>query len=162
MKTLLILRHANARRRSPTGEDLDRPLDERGRRDAPRIGRLIAERELVPDLVLASPAKRAAATARLAAEAGGFEDRIRFSDELYGAGADDCLALLRRVGPSERRVLVVGHNPTLEELVGLLTDRDARLPTGGLVRIDVELEEWRHLARGAGRLARSWRPQELA
>lgn len=160
MTTLLVLRHGRARRGSPTGADRDRPLDERGRGQAARVGRWLAEEGLVPDRVLASGAERAAATARLAAGAGGFEDRVVLLDELYGADVASWLERLRSCDDRWRRVLAVGHNPGLEALVGYLSDRDVRLSTGSLVRIDFPLEGWEHLGRGAGRLTATWRPEE--
>jgi len=112
----------------------------------------------VPDRVLASSAERAAATARLAAEAGGFAGRVDLVDDLYGADADEWLERLRACDDRWRRVLAVGHNPGLEELVGVLSDRGVRLGTGTLVRLDLVPERWEHLGRGTGRLVSAWRP----
>ncbi len=159
MKTLLVLRHAHARRASPAGRDHGRPLDERGRRDAERVGRRLVEDGLVPDLVLASTAVRAADTARRAAEAGGFGDRISLLDELYETDADGVVALLRASAPGHDRVLVVGHQPTLGELVALVAEREAGLATATLARIRFELDDWAHLGRGTGRLEEVWRPE---
>lgn len=158
MTTLLVLRHARARRASPTGSDRDRPLDERGRGDAAAVGRRLAEEGLVPDLVLASSAERAADTARLAAEAGRFPDRVELLDELYDSDAHAVVELLRRRGPGHDRVLLVGHQPTLGELVELLSDRRAPLAPGALATVDLPPEDWEHLGRGVGRIVAVWGP----
>lgn len=158
MTTLLVLRHARARRASPTGGDRDRPLDERGRADAAAVGRRLAEEGLVPDLVLASSAVRAADTARLAAEAGGFPGRVELLDELYDSDARSVVELLRRRGPGHLRVLLVGHQPTLGELVELLADLRAPLAPGALAKVELPLGEWERLGRAVGRLTDVWRP----
>lgn len=114
---LLILRHAKSAWESAT--DFDRPLAPRGERDAPRMGRWILDRGLVPDRILSSPARRARQTARLVAEAVGFDRlEVEFDDRIYGAGVEELLEILG--GIEGGRVLLVGHNPGLELLVDRL------------------------------------------
>ena len=88
MKTLLILRHAKSDWETPDVADHDRPLNGRGKRDAPRMGRLLRDENLVPDLIISSTAKRARKTAKLVAEASGYEGEIRLAETLYLAGPE--------------------------------------------------------------------------
>lgn len=113
----------------------------------------------MPDLVLASTAERAADTARLAAEAGGFAERVRLLDELYETGPDACMELLRDHGPGHDRLLLVGHQPTLGELLALLTGRGVALSTGALATVELVLDGWEQVGwRCTGRAAGVWRP----
>ena len=119
MKRLAVLRHAKAERDSASGADFDRPLAERGRDDARRLGRELARRGLRFDLVLASPAARVRETV----EGLGATD-IRFEPRIYEAGLTTLLDLLRAVPEACQSVLLVGHNPGVQELLLDLTDRD--------------------------------------
>jgi phosphohistidine phosphatase len=161
MKTLLILRHAKSSWAGHTG-DHDRPLNDRGRRDAPRMGELMRTEELLPDLILTSTAVRAHTTARLVADAGGFEGSIESLRSLYHGATEDFLSALRTVPDSVERVLVVAHNPGLEELLDELTGEDEVLPTAALAQVALPVARWSQLrANGTGELLNLWRPREL-
>lgn len=161
MKTLLILRHAKSSWSGNTG-DHDRPLNDRGRRDAPRMGELIRTEELLPDLILTSTAVRAHTTARLVADAGGFEGSIESLRTLYHAAPEDFVRALRALPDSYERVLVVAHNPGLEELLDELTGEDEVLPTAALAQVALPVARWSQLrANGTGELVNLWRPREL-
>lgn len=166
MKTLLLLRHAKSSWKNPHLVDHDRPLNKRGRRDAPRMGRLLAEENLLPDLVLSSTAIRARTTAEMVAEAAGYDGEIRLSSELYHASPESMLAALASLEEPLGRVLLVGHNPGVEHLLWVLTERDERCPTAALARISLDVDRWRDLNQSvsqarAARLERIWRPKEL-
>lgn len=160
MRTLLVFRHAHARRAAPGTDDRERPLSERGERDARRMGRRLRGEALVPGRTLASPAVRARETARLAGESGGFADRIETADELYGAGIADCLDLVRRRGGSHERVMIVGHNPTFRELVRGAGDGIEAMPTGAVAMIAVDASGWEELDPAACYLVRVLVPEE--
>lgn len=160
MRTLLAFRHAHARRAAPGTDNHERPLSERGERDARRMGRRLRGKELVPDLALASPAARARETARLAGGAGGFADRIETADELYGAQPSDCLDLVRRRGGSHERIMIVGHNPGLQELVRGAGDGIEAMPTGAVAMIAVDASDWEELDAEACYLVRILVPRE--
>lgn len=162
MTTLLVFRHAHARRRKPGVEDHERPLSARGERDSARMGRWLADEDLVPGLVLASSAVRAADTARRAGEAGGFADRIRTEAELYGADPEDCLEIVRRHGDPHERVMLVGHNPTMRELVHQLGGPVRDFPPGAVAVAEADVEGWEELEPGVCRRVRSRVPAELA
>ena len=146
MKLLLLMRHARAGRASPGLPDHDRPLDERGRRDATAVGRLLLREGLLPDRVLSSTAVRAYATAERVADGCGYEGEIRTSRELYLADCLELLGVLQELESSSYpRALIVAHNPGVEQLVHLLT-RDSRpMPPAALALIRLSIDGWEQL-----------------
>lgn len=160
MKTLLLCRHAEARRGVPGTGDHGRPLSERGEGDARRTGRRLRREGLVPDLVLTSTATRARDTGLLAARAGGFAGRAEAVPELYGAGAEECLDLVHRRGGEHVRLMLVGHNPTLQTLVERLGGRRRGLPTGTVAVIEADVASWEELEPATSRLAAVLVPEE--
>jgi phosphohistidine phosphatase len=117
MKTLLVLRHAKSSWSDPARDDYQRPLNKRGRRDGPRMGELVREYGLIPDLVISSDAVRARLTAEAMAEAARYAGEVLLDQHLYLASPADILSLLRTVRENADTVMIVGHNPGLEELV---------------------------------------------
>src|SRR5215212_5982173 len=165
---LLLLRHGKAA--SPDGiEDSDRPLTRRGRDAARRMGLYLAEQGLVPDLALVSPARRAQETWSLAEPAlGGVP--ARSDARIYEAPPDRLLAVVREATPEIRTLLVVGHNPGLEELLRMLLSREeryataatmAKFPTAALAAVDLAASTWRAVAPGLGPLHRFVTPKSL-
>ena len=150
MKTLLILRHAKAKRNG--WDDRDRPLAKRGRHDAPLMGELIERLDLVPHLVVTSDAKRARQTARRVAEAAGYDDDIWLSEALYLSSPQTHIDILRRLPDEADIVMLVGHNPSLEDLVEALTGKLVDLLTSALAHVELAIESWVELDEGAGKL----------
>jgi phosphohistidine phosphatase len=166
MKTVLILRHAKSSWKHPELDDHDRPLNKRGKQDAPRIGALMRKEDLLPDLILSSTARRAQATAESVVEASGYEGEVFYAHELYAAGPEAYLEALSAVDDEKACVMVVGHNPGLEELLQELTGDGEHLPTGALARVELDVQIWRELAgeacaRPCGRLTGMWTPRGL-
>ena len=162
MKTLLILRHAKSSWKDEQTPDHDRPLNKRGKRDAPRIGRLLHECELSPELIISSTAKRARKTAAKAAKECHYEGVIEMCGELYLAPTREYLEVLRRVPNHVQRVMVVGHNPGAEDLVYELTGHSTHFPTASLAQVELDIEAWKELSEETpGRLIQMWRPREL-
>jgi phosphohistidine phosphatase len=163
MKTLLILRHAKSSAEQPGKTDRSRTLNARGKRDAPRIGQLLRDEDLLPDALLSSSAKRAQSTTKRVIEGGEIECSPQWLDELYLAPAETYIEILRQQPEQHNRILVIGHNPGLEELVLLMTGTCLTLPTAALVQIDFDIETWFELpARGVGQLMAKWEPRELS
>lgn len=161
MKTLLILRHAKSSWAGNTA-DHERPLNKRGQRDAPRIGELLRAEDLLPDLILTSTAVRARTTADLVAEYSGYEGSPRQVRSFYHGSPSAFVHALRALPAGYDRVLVVAHNPGLEELLEELTGEDEVLPTGALARVSLPITHWSQLrANGGGELLDLWRPREL-
>jgi phosphohistidine phosphatase len=162
MKTLLVLRHAKSSWSDPALDDHERPLNPRGRRDGPRIGALVREYGLMPDVVISSDAVRARLTAEAVVEAARYAGEILLDRRLYMAGPADILSLLRTVPEEAETVMIVGHNPGLEELVARLTGERQDLPTAALAQIVLPVDRWRALTLSTrGTLVGHWRPKEL-
>jgi phosphohistidine phosphatase len=156
------MRHAKSSWDDPELADHDRPLNKRGKRDAPRMGRLLVKEELVPDAILTSTAVRARETAQAVAEALEFDAQLQVDKDLYLAGPAEILAVLRRVDEDAERALLIAHNPGLEELLEALTGSRDSLPTAAIARIDLAVRRWRDLKPGTtGRLVALWRPKEI-
>ncbi len=167
MKTLLILRHAKSSWSDPNLADHDRPLKKRGKRDAPRMGQLLRDEGLVPDLMISSTAIRARKTAEAVAEFSGYEGEINLSRDLYAFDSEPYLEALYGLPDEHELVMVIGHNPGLEGLVEFLTGEWERLPTAALAQIELPIHHWQELAGEMGdlppgRLVGLWRPRELA
>lgn len=162
MKTLLILRHAKSSWKRPDLDDHDRPLNARGRRDAPRMGALLRRRGLTPDLVVSSTAVRARTTAEQVAEESGYGGQVTLDRRLYLAAPEALVDVVGSLGGGAARVLVVGHNPGLEDLLARLTGAAEALPTAALAQVALPIAAWRELrASTRGRLVALWRPKEL-
>ena len=150
MKTLYLLRHAKSSWDDPSLDDFDRPLSKRGRKAAPLIGRYMAEHGWQPDLALISPAVRARNTWELVSAELRAPVETRFEPTIYMAEPDALLALLRETD-TLRSVILVGHNPGLEQLAAILagpgSDPQARarmaekFPTAALARFEVAAME---------------------
>ncbi len=120
-RELLVLRHAKSAWDTGARTDFERPLSGRGRRDAPRMGRFLAERGLVPDHVVSSPAERARQTVlAVCAELGLGEDAVRWDERIYHASTGALMDVLAESPAGAHRVLIAGHNPGLEMLVQTL------------------------------------------
>ena len=163
LKTLLVLRHAKSSWKDTGLEDHERPLNQRGQRDAPGMGRLIRERGLIPELIISSDAVRARLTAAAVAETARYAGEIRLEPRLYGASVDEILAVLRKVeGRNAKTLMIVGHNPGLEELVAQMTGEPHDFPTAALAQISLPIDRWRDLSDSTrGKLLGLWRPKEL-
>ncbi|MGH6913005.1 MAG: SixA phosphatase family protein, partial [Geminicoccales bacterium] len=120
MKALLLLRHAKSSWDEPGLREIDRPLTGRGRKAAARMGRLLAERGLIPDLIVCSPARRARETYDALAPALDADPELRFEDGLYLAEPAGLLRLTQALPDTARTVLLIGHNPGLERFAGRL------------------------------------------
>ena len=143
MKTLFLVRHAKSSRNEPALQDKDRPLNNRGKRDAPKIGKRLAKREAMPDLILSSPAKRALKTAQLIAKKLDYKlQDILVDERLYATGADELLHLIRKLGAKPKSVMLVGHNPELTELAHRLSNKITRLPTCAVAEFTFNAKSW--------------------
>jgi phosphohistidine phosphatase len=162
LKTLLILRHAKSSWKYANLSDHDRPLNKRGKKDAPRMGHLLAREELIPDLIISSSAARAQATAESVALACGYESEIQRTRHFYHAWPDAYIDQLHKVQDACQRVMVVGHNPGIEELVEELTGEWVRMPTAALAQVSLNIDHWSDLTlENMQPLVHVWRPKEL-
>lgn len=171
MKTLTLLRHAKSGDDGLIGRDFDRRLNAKGHRAAAAIGRYLAGEGARFDAVLASPAVRVAETLGAVAEGYGAAFAPRFDRRIYLASADDLLEVVQGAPAAADRLLLVGHNPGLEQLVLLLVpDRgddgvrhriEQKYPTASLAEVELAVDRWEDVAAGLGRLSRFIRPRDL-
>ena len=158
-RELLILRHAKSSWDSDADSDFDRPLAKRGKKDAPRVGAWLYREGLVPDLVVSSPAERAKQTALKVCESMEFKKKkVLWDKDIYAAGLNELLAVLARCPADAVTVLLVGHNPGLEELLAYLVggevdvpDDGKLLPTATLARLEMP-RDWSGLENGCADL----------
>jgi len=152
MKKLFLLRHAKSSWKFPNLDDIERPLNKRGYRDAPRMGQHLKLNEVVPDAVISSPAERAFQTARIICEALNIPSRnIQPELGIYHAGPNNLLQIINKQKDQSTHLLLVGHNPGLTELANLLADSDIdNIPTCGIVGIKFDKNDWAGITYGAG------------
>jgi phosphohistidine phosphatase len=154
MKRLTLMRHAKSSWRMPGLPDVERPLNKRGKRDAPEMGRRLAQRGCDPQRLVSSPARRALATAKAVAKAlGRSRTEIEIDDRIYGAGPAELVDVIRGLDDGLDHVMLFGHNPTVTEVVYRLTGtRLDNVPTSGVVDVELDVDAWRDLRDGGGRL----------
>ncbi|HST52524.1 MAG TPA: histidine phosphatase family protein [Pyrinomonadaceae bacterium] len=157
----MLLRHAKSSWGDASLADFDRPLNERGLRVAPLVGRFMRKRRLSPDLVVCSPAERTRQTISLVAEAAKLAAPVRFDERIYEAAPSRLVEVVSQVEEGAGEVLLVGHNPGLEGLLELLTGEPRHLPTAALVRVVLDVEKWSRLREGAGHVELFVRPKEI-
>jgi phosphohistidine phosphatase len=155
------MRHAKSSWKDADMADHDRPLNKRGQRDAPRMGELLRHEDLLPDLILCSTAARARATAAAVIQAGEYGGEIKYKRSLYAAPPDAYLRTLRGLPERFARVMLIGHNPGLEELLEMLTGEAKHLPTAAVAHVRLDIERWSALRdHGDGELLDFWRPHK--
>jgi phosphohistidine phosphatase len=166
-RDLLILRHAKSDWSTSATRDFERPLAKRGRNDAPRMGEWLAREGLVPGAIVSSPAERARETTLLVCKSVGFKlKKVFWEDAVYAANLSELLGVLAGCPADAASVMLVGHNPGLEDLVDFLADgveepADGKLlPTAALARLEMP-EDWGHLKSGCARLLSITRPRDL-
>lgn len=144
MKTLYIVRHAKSSWKNPHLHDFDRPLNLRGERNAPEMGKRLARKNIFPDLLLTSPAQRAYRTALLmSAQLNYPEKDIQTDEHLYHASAEQLLHIISRQTNKNNTLMVFGHNPGLTEFINRFTKKTIEnIPTGGTVALLFHTNDW--------------------
>lgn len=170
MKSLFVLRHAKSDAHGG-GRDFDRPLNARGRDDARRLGRDLAQRAVRFDAVVASPAVRVLETLAGIEVGSGGPLSPRFDQRIYSASEVMLAAIVRETDDSVDSLLLVGHNPAVHTLVLALTEDDpdglrgqvsARYSAGALSEITLQIEHWSAIGEQLGRIVRFVAPDDLA
>ena len=163
MKILLLMRHAKSSWEDPTITDHDRPLNNRGKKDAPRMGKLLKEINLIPDILISSTARRAEMTAKKVAKSCDYRKDIVFKSSLYSAGPTAFIKELKTIKKDGIvTALLVAHNPGVEDFVEYLTGKVEILPTSTLVQIELPINRWDDLDTNTkGIIVNTWRPKEL-
>ena len=153
MKSLILLRHAEAQPPAPGLPDFARGLTERGAEEAAHVGLRLRERGLLPDVVIASPAVRALRTAEIVLEAAQLRISARPERRVYEATVGRLVEVTSEVEDEAGSVLLVGHNPGLEGLIHHLTGELRPLPTAGLAVVMLNVERWEDMRARCGQLA---------
>jgi len=151
MKTLCLVRHAKSSWKRELLTDIDRPLNNQGMRDASLMGRVLRKKNIQPDLLLASPAKRAFDTSVIIAQELAYPaDKIRIVKRLYLARIDEILMVIQDLDDHCNTAVLVGHNPGLTRLAELLVeDPISEIPTTGILCFDFAGASWKHIAPGS-------------
>ena len=153
MKTLFLIRHAKSSWEYTALPDKDRPLGDRGRRDAPKMGKRLAKRDVKPDLILSSPARRALKTAEIIAKKLNYKRRnIVVDDRLYAGAVRDLLEVVHKLSDNLERVILFGHAPELTELAHSLSSEIIHMPTCAVAEFTFNAKSWSNI--GKANLAR--------
>ena len=157
MKTLLLMRHAKSSWKNKDLPDFERPLTHRGEKDAPEMGKLLKKKNLVPSVIIASPAVRARMTAEAVKKKSGYENEIVYLDQLYQAEVPAIIAALKGQPDDMETVMLIGHNPGLESVLQILTGKIESLPTASIVNIALPIEHWSEISvETKGKLVKTW------
>ena len=153
MKKLLIMRHAKANLGDAFESDFDRTLSDRGKKDAPEMGKRLKKNGVKPDLIISSPAARALKTAKeVAKEIDYPEKNIVTESEIYQADIIDLIKVIRNLDDKNNKVMLFGHNPGLTGLVGYLTNQFIdNIPTSGVVQINFDFQTWKQVTQQSGK-----------
>ncbi|MGI9317560.1 MAG: SixA phosphatase family protein [bacterium] len=164
LKRLTLMRHAKSAWTDTGLADIERPLNQRGQKDAPAIGQWLKDRGERPSLILSSSAMRAKETARIVADQLGYpRDFLQTDSELYLAHPEQILAVLSQLEAGFNHILLCAHNPGITELSNTLCNtRIDNVPTGGIVGIEADIKNWSDLSNARGTLSFFQSPKALA
>ena len=163
MKTLILMRHAKSSWKHPELKDHERGLNKRGKKEAPQMGTLLKDNELVPQRILTSTAERSRMTAQAVVEAMHYTGDVSYLDALYMAEPEIYLELLSLMPDEVERILVIGHNPGLEGLLQILSGRVESLPTSAVAYLSLPIRSWKEVRdhEEAGELVALWTPHDV-
>jgi phosphohistidine phosphatase len=161
MRKLLVLRHAKSSWDDPALSDFERPLNDRGKRTAPFMGKFIADNGLIPDVIVSSPASRARETTESIADAMQYSGDAIFDPDIYEASPNKLVRAVSKISDEHQTAMIVGHNPGLESLVYHLTGTFEPMPTAALAVIELDIESWGDVGTDTGELQNIFRPREL-
>ncbi len=154
MKKLYLLRHSKSSWENPNLDDFDRPLNKRGKRDAPFMGSLLRKFDIKPDLIISSPAKRAYTTAKeITKEINYPQKKIIKNEDIYLASAGELLRIINELPDDADSVMLVGHNPGLTQICNLLCNANiVNIPTSGFTEIHFPVSSWKEIVPDSGKL----------
>ena len=154
MKTLYLVRHAKSSWKFPELDDFDRPLNKRGKRDAPKMGKFLKERDVQPDVFLSSPAARASKTAKIIAESLVYpKNKIIYDEKIYEATTIGLSNIVSDIDDKFKKVILVGHNPSMTYFANMLANiRIDNIPTCGIVCVNLNISLWKEISEHCGTL----------
>ncbi len=147
MKNLILVRHAKSSWKDESLKDIDRPLNKRGKRDAPFMGKLLKKLGVTPQLIITSPAERTYSTAKIFADELNYDiDKIEVKKSLYLADYEEMIEIINNINESYSVVLLFGHNPGLTDLSNVLSDEEIEnIPTCGVVSFTPRPDKWNEI-----------------
>ena len=154
MKEICLVRHAKSSWKYPKLDDFERPLNKRGRKNAPFMGKIVHQLRFSPDLIIASPASRAAMTARIFA----FEinyplEKIRYLASIYESDEMDLIHIIEELDDNLVKVMLVGHNPALTHLANSIGNYPiSNIPTSGVFCVTLDITSWSGIENNPGKL----------
>ncbi len=163
-KVLLILRHAKSSWKDKKLDDHDRPLNKRGRREAIKMGEYLKKMNMMPDTIITSSALRAIETTKYTCRYSGYNNLVEVNFSLHQGGIDAYINALTAVANDKQKLLIIGHNPDLEELAGIIINKTIKIPTCTLVQINLSIENWKSISLHCNfrsELVNIWRPKQI-
>jgi phosphohistidine phosphatase len=161
VKTVFLLRHGKSEKGPEYKTDFIRPLAKRGKKDSLLVGEFMKHYNLIPGLIISSDAERAQKTAERAASSMKYKEALQLRNELYTVGTESYIETVINLKDNISSVMLVGHNPDLEEVVEYLSGITMVIPTSTLVRIDFDIPKWSDLTQGAGNITLVIKPKGL-
>ena len=162
MKTILLMRHAKSSWKDASLSDHERPLNKRGKNDAPRMGQLLVEQNLTPDIILCSTAKRARLTVKYLLETCDFSGEIEYLEDLYHADYHTYLEVLRSLSNELETAMIIGHNPEMDEFLNIMCDARDHITTAAIAHIELPHDNWTNFGKDTyAKLVNFWKPREL-
>jgi phosphohistidine phosphatase len=154
MKTLYLVRHAKSSWKYPNLDDFERPLNKRGRKNAPFMGSVLKKLKVAPDLLISSPANRAATTARIIADTIDYPlEKIQYNETIYASSEYDLVQVIQQLDNSVNRVMLVSHNPALTDLANSIGDTAiSNIPTCGVFCVNLNISSWAKIGEQRGKL----------
>lgn len=160
-RILYLLRHAKSSWKDDSLADFDRPLKERGRDAAERMGKKLASEKPQNAVLICSPAARTRETAQIVLKHSGLRMDQRFDERIYEASLRDLLQVVSEIADDRETAMLIGHNPGFEELLAFLTGEARLMPTCALAKIKLEVASWKDARAGEGRLESFITPKSL-
>lgn len=152
MKKLYIIRHAKSSWSDEELDDFERPLNKRGRANAPFMGELLKKQNVVPDLIISSPALRAKSTAEIIAKKVNYTKEIVYNNDIYESDVATLHNIFTKIDDENSTVFLFGHNPELNMLAEMYAGFDENIPTCGILEVEFKCEKWRDISAKNARL----------
>ena len=154
MKTIYLVRHAKSSWKYPNLDDFERPLNKRGRKSAPFMGTILKKLKVAPDLIVSSPANRAAMTARIIADKISYPlDNIRYSESMYEFSANALIDVVEHLDDGVNKAMLVGHNPALTDMANYIGNKPiSNIPTSGVFCVELHISSWKKINEHCGKL----------
>jgi len=152
MKTIYLVRHAKSSWKYPELDDFERPLNKRGRRNALSMGEFLNKIEAAPDLIISSPAARAAMTARIIAAAINYPiGKIQYSETIYSSGKEALMRITGNISNKIEEAMLIGHNPVFTDFANYIGKQQiTNIPTCGVFCAELDISSWSKIAKNCG------------